>query len=581
MNNEIAARIQQWQQPPFDSETIHEINQLVQQNNEKELYERFYTNLEFGTGGLRGIIGAGTNRMNIYTVGMATQGLANYILQKGSAAQGVVIAYDSRRMSDVFSKEAASILAANGITVYLFSDITPTPICSYAIRYFKATSGIVITASHNPPEYNGYKVYWNDGGQVVPPQDKEIIDEVQKINAITQIKKIDFHQAAGNKLIQLVGNEIINSYADKLSKVIFKSQELSPINIVFTPLHGTGYKIVPMILQKFGFTNVHVVEKQANPDGNFPTVASPNPEEPEALTMAIALAKTINADIVLATDPDADRMGVAFKDTNGEYTLINGNQIGSMLLYYILLQRQHHNRLPRNSFVVKTIVTTELQQAIADQFNVSMENVLTGFKWIAKKIREYEHTHTFIFGGEESYGYLPLDFVRDKDAVSSCYFFAEMTHWLHKQNKTLNDFLDEIYTTFGYYNEKLVSLTLKGVEGIEKIKIIMKHFRSNPPQQFAGIKVVSILDGKAGIVDIARGATKKTNLPPSDVLQYSLENGSKVTMRPSGTEPKIKFYFSSCKQVDDIKQAAQEVNHCNSKLADELLHTIKTIASID
>lgn len=578
MDSTIQKRIEQWQKPPFDKDTIDEITRLVEQKNEKELYERFYTTLEFGTGGLRGIIGAGTNRMNIYTVGMATQGLANYIVQKGNATKGVVIAYDSRRMSDVFSKEAASILAGNGIKVYLFNDIMPTPICSFAIRHFNATAGIVITASHNPPEYNGYKVYWDDGGQVVPPQDKEIIEEVAKIQDITQIKKMDFNEAIAHNMILTVGDEIIDAYAEKLSRVRFKSDEPSPIHIVYTPLHGTGYRIVPLILKKFGFPNVHIVEKQAIPDGNFPTVKSPNPEESEALTRAIALAQDINADIVLATDPDADRMGVAFKDESGQYILINGNQIGSMLLYYILLRLREQNRLPENGFVVKTIVTTDLQQEIADYFNVTIENVLTGFKWIAKKMKDYEGTRTFIFGGEESYGYLPLDFVRDKDAVSSCYFFAEMAHWLNTQNKTLKDFLYEIYSQFGYYGEKLVSLTLKGVEGIQKIENIMKYFRSNPPAQFAGTKVTSILDVKKQMLtDIAHNKTITVDLPQSDVLQFTLENGSRVTMRPSGTEPKIKFYFSSRKKGTNIKQLEKEVAEYNEQLANELLKSIDSI----
>ncbi|MCX8124395.1 MAG: phospho-sugar mutase [Spirochaetes bacterium] len=578
MDSIIQKRIEQWQKPPFDDATIHEVTQLVEQKNEKELYERFYTSLEFGTGGLRGIIGAGTNRMNIYTVGMATQGLANYIVQKGNAAKGVVIAYDSRRMSDVFSKEAASILAANGIKVYLFKDIMPTPICSFAIRHFQATAGIVITASHNPPEYNGYKVYWDDGGQVVPPQDKEIIEEVAKIQDITQIKKMDFNDAIAQNMILTVGDEIIDVYAEKLSRVRFKSDELSPIHIVYTPLHGTGYRIVPRILATFGFANVHIVEKQAIPNGDFPTVKSPNPEEPEALTMAIELAQRINADIVLATDPDADRMGVAFKDDNGQYVLINGNQIGSMLLYYILLRLREQNRLPENGFVVKTIVTTDLQQEIANYFNVTIENVLTGFKWIAKKMKDYEGWRTFIFGGEESYGYLPLDFVRDKDAVSSCYFFAEMAHWLYTQKKSLKDFLYEIYSRFGYYGEKLVSLTLKGVEGIQKIESIMRHFRNNPPTQFAQTRVHSILDVKQGILtDLTDGKTTTVDLPSSDVLQFTLENGARLTMRPSGTEPKIKFYFSSCKKGTNIPQLEKEVAQYNETLANELLKMIEPI----
>ena len=541
-------RIEEWQKPPFDAETIGEIEELVRTNSEKELIDRFYQILEFGTGGLRGIIGAGTNRMNIYTVGMTTQGLANYISDSGEKEKGVVIAYDSRRMSHSFSREAASILAANGIRVYIFDDITPTPICSFAIRELNAQSGIVITASHNPPEYNGYKVYWEDGGQIVPPQDSEIIERVKEIDSIGKIKKIDFDAGIKNGMIILIGDGIRNAYIQHLEERALRTKKESRLRIVYTPLHGTGYRLIPMVLNHFGFNNISPVTEQSVPDGSFPTVQYPNPEEREALHLALELAEKCDADIIMATDPDADRMGIGFKGDDGSYQLINGNQIGTMLEYYLLRRLSSEKKLPARGAIIKTIVTTDLQEEIAQRYNCRVENVLTGFKWIASKMRDYDSTgeSTFIFGGEESYGYLPVNFVRDKDAISSCYFFAEMADWLMENGRTLNEFLNEIYLEFGLYLEDLHSLTLKGKEGMEKIRGIMEAFRNNPPEAFAGTEIIRIDDIQSlKRIDMKSGEEKAiVTLPRSNVLQFFLRDKTKITMRPSGTEPKIKFYFS-------------------------------------
>ncbi len=548
MDPRITERINEWTRPPFDEDTRKEVSLMIERGSQKELEDRFHTLLEFGTGGLRGVIGAGTNRMNVYTVGMATQGLANYILARKKQDMGVVIARDSRRMSDVFSREAARILAGNGIRVYYFNDITPTPLCSFAIRELKAVSGIVVTASHNPPEYNGYKVYWDDGGQVVPPVDGEIIDEVKMIHSIEAIKRADFEDGIRSGLIQVIGDDIMETYISRLAEKALRSLKPSETVIVYTPLHGTGYRIIPEVLRHFGFRNIFPVESQARPDGNFSTVKSPNPEERDALTLALELARKVDADLILATDPDADRMGVGIKNPDGDYELINGNQIGTMLEYYLLHRLSRKGELPINGAVVKTIVTTDLQDVIAKSFNCSVENVLTGFKWIALRMKEYEKSgeKSFIFGGEESYGYLPLDFVRDKDAISSCYFFAEMADWLSESGSTLYDFLNSIYLKFGLYQEDLLSITMKGIDGMERIQKMMALFRESAPSEFGGVRLARTADYLTLLETEAGNTTRKPirGIPGSDVLQFFLEDGSKITMRPSGTEPKIKFYFS-------------------------------------
>ncbi|HOF34451.1 MAG TPA: phospho-sugar mutase, partial [Spirochaetota bacterium] len=558
MESKILELAEKWSNAPFDDETRDEIKKLIDSKNEKELEDRFYRSLEFGTGGLRGIIGAGTNRMNIHTVGTATQGLANYIIAQGKASMGVVVSYDSRIKSDIFSKDTASILAANGIKVYIFDDIMPTPLCSFAIRELKAVSGIMITASHNPPKYNGYKVYWNDGCQITPPHDTAIIKEADKVDEITKVKRGNYDEFIKSGMIVQIGKDITDKYIDNLSKVVMNDDIDKNIKIVYTPLHGTGYKILPEVMKHFGFGNILLEPKQSIPDGNFPTVKYPNPEEKEALELAVQLAEKENGDIILATDPDADRMGVGFKDKNGKYVLINGNQIGTMIEYYLLTRLKEKNALPKNGAVIKTIVTTELQSDIAKDFGCAIFDVLTGFKWIGTLMRKFDETgeYKFIFGGEESYGYLPVEFVRDKDAIGACYFFCEMAGWLKKNGRTLADFLEEIYTKYGYYLEDLVSMTFEGKEGMEKIQKIMAFFRNNPPKDFAGCEVERVDD----IKNLSRKYIKTSkdekisDLPSADVIQYFLADGTKITMRPSGTEPKIKFYFSAKDKTAELSK---------------------------
>jgi phosphoglucomutase len=580
MNEAIKNKINEWTRPPFDVDTINEIQSLSANNDVKELEDRFYRTLEFGTGGLRGVIGAGTNRMNIYTVGMATQGLANYIKKTKSTGTGVVIARDSRRFSDLFARETAAIIAGNGIPVYLFDDITPTPFASYAIRYLKAVSGIVITASHNPPEYNGYKVYWDDGGQIIPPHDERIIEEVEKVDSINKINKISFAEGVSSGNIKILGDEITVAYIKDLEKVTFRPKKASAVKIAYTPLHGTGYKIIPRTLKEFGFTDVIIQKEQSIPDPDFSTVKSPNPEEKETMKMVIDLARAENADIIMATDPDADRMGIGFREPDGEYVLINGNQIGTMLEYYLLSRSRERGTLPKNAAIIKTIVTTELQREIAVGFGCKIYDVLTGFKWIASKMKEFDDTGsaTFIFGGEESYGYLPVPFVRDKDAVSSCYFFAEMADWLKSKNMTLSGFLDEIYVSYGLFLEDLYSLTLKGIEGTGKIKIIMERLRKTPPVEFSSIPVERVADmGSLVMKNLKTGIDEKiTGIPGSNVLQFFLADGSKITIRPSGTEPKIKFYFSMRETVsrDTIPAAKSQIKTRLEALKDDLLKKI-------
>ena len=583
MNESIKKRIDEWTRPPFDADTISEIKSLNAKNEEKELEDRFYTTLEFGTGGLRGLIGAGTNRMNIYTVGMATQGLANYIKKTPSKGRGIVIARDSRRFSDLFASETAAIMAGNGIPVYLFEDITPTPLASYAIRHLKAVSGVVVTASHNPPEYNGYKVYWDDGGQIIPPHDGRIIEEVQNVDSIKKIKKIPFEEGVSSGIITILRDEITAAYINDLEGVALRPKKTSAIKIAYTPLHGTGYKIVPRVLDHFGFKEVITQKEQSIPDANFSTVKYPNPEEKETMKMVVDLAQRENADIIMATDPDADRMGIGFRGAAGEYILINGNQIGTMLAYYLLSRYRDHGSLPKNAAIIKTIVTTELQREIAEGFGCKIYDVLTGFKWIAAKMKEFDESGkaSFIFGGEESYGYLPVPFVRDKDAVSSCYFFAEMADWLKNKNMTLSEFLDEIYASYGLFLEDLYSLTLKGIEGTEKIRLIMDRFRETPPAEFSSIRVDRLADiGNLVIKNLSSGKEEKIEgIPASNVLQFFLADGSKITMRPSGTEPKIKFYFSVRESVsrETLSSAKSAISIKLEALKQDLLKKINAV----
>lgn len=550
----IRQKAQEWLTEAFDEATRNEVKRLLE-GDEKELTDAFYCNLEFGTGGLRGIMGAGTNRMNIYTVGRATQALASYLKKTFPALNPikVAVAHDSRNNSRLFAETTAKIFAANGIEVYLFDALRPTPELSFTIRHFSCQSGVVITASHNPKEYNGYKAYWNDGGQVVPPHDKNIIEEVERTTFA------DIRWSGNEHLIKIIGNEIDEIYTDKI-----KSLSLSPdivakyndIKIVYTPIHGTGVKLVPMALAKYGFTNIIHVPEQDVPDGNFPTVKSPNPEESAALTLAIEKARQTGAELVMATDPDADRVGIAVK-YNDDFILLNGNQTGALLIYYLLTRWHENKKLNGKEYVVKTIVTTDLIAEIARKFNVECYEVLTGFKYIAEIIRENEGKKTFIGGGEESYGYLAGEFVRDKDAVMACALIAEAYAWAKSQNKSMFDLLLEMYVNFGFYKESLINVTKKGKEGQEEIARMMENYRQNPPRSLGGSEVVKIYDYlNKTVKDVEGNIVDTIQLPKSNVLQFVTADGSKITVRPSGTEPKIKFYFSVKTTMNSVSEFA-------------------------
>lgn len=538
----VTEKAQEWLGPAFDAETQAEVKKMLENDDKTELIESFYKDLEFGTGGLRGIMGAGSNRMNIYTVGAATQGLANY-LNKCFAGQpiSVVVGHDCRNNSRKFAEISADIFSANGIKVYLFDDLRPTPEVSFAIRHLGCQSGINITASHNPREYNGYKAYWDDGAQVLAPHDTAIIDEVNKV----KVADIKFN---GNKeLIQIIGEDVDKAYLEKVHSIsidpeVIKRQK--DLSIVYTPLHGAGRALIPASLKLWGFENVHCVESQMVKDGNFPTVVSPNPENAEALTLAIKLAKEIDADIVMASDPDADRVGMACKDDKGEWVLINGNQTCLLFLYYIIKNRLATGKMQPSDFIVKTIVTTELIKAVADKNKVEMLDCYTGFKWIAREIRLREGKQQYIGGGEESYGFLAEDFVRDKDAVSACSLLAEICAWAKDQGKTLYDVLMGIYVEYGFSKETTVNVVKPGKSGAEEIKAMMDNFRANPPKEIGGSKVCVVKDYKTLEMTDAAGKISKLDMPESsNVLQYFTEDGTKISVRPSGTEPKIKFYI--------------------------------------
>lgn len=553
MDNELIksceAKAEAWlSSSVYDAATQAEVRKMLDNADKTELVESFYQNLEFGTGGLRGIMGVGTNRMNIYTVGAATQGLSNYLNKnfKDLKEIAVVVGHDCRNNSRLFAEVSANIFAANGIKVYLFDDMRPTPEMSFAIRQLGCQSGIILTASHNPKEYNGYKAYWDDGAQVLAPHDKGIIDEVNKVGA-EDIKGLHTVLDTANPLIEIIGEEIDKLYLDKIKTISIDPdviQRQKDMKIVYTPIHGTGMMLIPRSLQLWGFENVNTVPEQMVKDGNFPTVVSPNPENAEALSMAIALAKKIDADIVMASDPDADRVGMACKDSNGEWVLVNGNQTCMIFLYYIIKNRIAMGKMKGNEFVVKTIVTTELIKAIADKNNVEMYDCYTGFKWIASVIRENEGKKQYIGGGEESYGFLAEDFVRDKDAVSACSLLAEICAWAKDQGKTLFDVLMDIYVEYGFSLNHTVNVVKPGKTGADEIKQMMVNFRTNPPKELAGSEVVltkdyqslKATDNKGNVTDIAQPAT-------SNVLQWYTADGTKVSVRPSGTEPKIKFYI--------------------------------------
>jgi len=569
----IIEKAKAWLSENYDEDTRKAVKNMMD-NDPSELVECFYRDIEFGTGGLRGIMGTGTNRMNKYVIGSATQGLANYlrICYGPDFEIKVAIAYDSRNNSQFFARVAAEVLAANGIKVFLFDNLRPVPELSFTVRHLGCQSGIVLTASHNPKEYNGYKVYWNDGGQLVPPHDSNVIDEVQKITSVTEVK------FSGNpENITIIGNEIDKAYKDVLLKlslspdVIARQQDLK---IVYSPIHGTGYKLIPEVLKEFGFNNVFLVEEQITPDGNFPTVHSPNPEEKAAMNLALELAKKVDADLIMATDPDADRVGLGVKDTHGNYILLNGNQAASLLIYYLIKKWKANGKLTGNEFIAKTIVTSELLKDIAVSHGVESYDVLTGFKYIAEIIRRFEGKKQFIGGGEESYGYLIGDFVRDKDAVASCALLAETAAWAKDQGMTMYEMLINIYHEYGFYLEDLISITKKGKSGAEEIQKMMDDYRSNPPREIKGIKVLLVKDYKLRKeTNLSTGEEKLIELPKSDVLQFFLEGGSKITVRPSGTEPKIKFYFGVKGLLPD-KSKFEEVN---AKMRIELNEMIEAL----
>ncbi len=535
-------KAEEWLKGPYDEETKQEIREL-QKENPEQLADAFYKDLEFGTGGLRGIMGAGTNRINKYTIGMATQGFANYLNKSFDENASVVIGHDSRNNSRMFAEITAGVMAANGIKVHLFEAMRPTPELSFTIRRLKAQGGVICTASHNPKEYNGYKAYWEDGGQLVPPHDKNVIAEVQQIKSIEEV------QWEGHKEnITIIGKDADEAYIQalfglSLNQDIIKKQH--DLKIVYTPIHGTGILLVPEVLKRFGFDNLNIVEKQATPDGNFPTVVYPNPEEPEAMSLGLQQAKEMQADLLLGTDPDADRVAVGVKNNHGNWVLLNGNQTGVLLFNYLISSRNARHLNGPNDFICKTIVTTDLIDQFAASQGIVCMNVLTGFKWIAEKIRENEGKMKFICGGEESYGYMIGDQTRDKDAISAVALICEMAAVAKENGHTLFDELIRIYLKYGLYQERLLSITRKGRTGTEEIAAIMDRFRNNPPKAVNGMDVVRIIDYQLQEEkNVLTGITQPVTLPKSNVLQFFLSDGSKISARPSGTEPKIKFYFS-------------------------------------
>ena len=535
--------------PYFDEDTKAELKSIA--GDDKEIEDRFYTELEFGTAGLRGVIGAGMNRMNIYTVRKATQGLANYIKKVGKEAQGVAIAFDSRRMSPEFADEAALCLAANGIKAYVFESLRPTPELSYAVRKLGCTAGINITASHNPPEYNGYKVYWEDGAQITPPHDKGIMDEVKAVTDFATVKTMEKEEAKKSGLYEVIGAAIDDAYIAELKKLVVHQDAIDQVKdtlkIVYTPLHGTGNIPVRRVLKELGFQNVYVVPEQEKPDGEFPTVSYPNPEAEEAFVLGLAMAKKLDADLVLATDPDADRLGVYVKDSKtGEYHSLTGNMSGCLIGDYVIGQRKEREGLPKDGAFIKSIVSTNMADAIAKYYGIQLVEVLTGFKFIGQKMLEFETkgTGTYLFGMEESYGCLTGTYARDKDAVVASMTLCEAAAYYKTQGKTLWDAMIDMYEKYGYYKDDVKAITLKGIEGLEKIQTILETLRADAPKEIGGYKVLKVRDYKKDTVtDLADGKVTSTGLPASNVLYYELEDDAWVCVRPSGTEPKVKFYY--------------------------------------
>ncbi len=552
-------KARQWTKEPYDQQTREEVKKLIEEGGEA-YNDAFYKDLDFGTGGMRGIMGVGTNRINRYTLGTATQGLANYIKsQFPGEDHKVAIAYDSRNNSKNFASQVAEVLAANNIRVYLFEDLRPTPELSFAIRHLKCHSGIVITASHNPPEYNGYKVYWNDGGQLVPPHDKGVIAEVRKVSPA----EVKFK--GNSELVEIIGQQLDEAYLQALKKLSLSDDGKDKLKVVFTPIHGTSITLMPAAFEAFGFSDFHLVEEQSVPDGNFPTVESPNPEEAEALSMAVKKAEEIQADLVIGTDPDSDRVGLAVRDMEGKLILLNGNQAASVLIYYLLEKWKENGRFKGKEFITRTVVTTALLDKMAEHYEVESMQCLTGFKWIAELIRNNEEEKNFIGGGEESYGYLIGDFVRDKDAIASAVMLAEAAAWAISRGSSLYGLLMDIYQKFGYYQEGLVSLTKKGKSGAEEIAAMIEGFRNNPPEVIGGERIVQLLDYQTSVSrNKSTGVETAIDLPKSNVIQFVTEKGSVITARPSGTEPKIKFYFSvntSLNDVGDFSDKQKELWH--------------------
>ena len=561
--------------PLFDASTKQELESI--KGNEIEIEDRFYKDLEFGTAGLRGVIGVGTNRMNKYTVTKATQGLSNYIIKKNGQNRGVAIAYDSRKMSEEFSMETALCLNANGIKTYRFDSLRPTPELSYAVRELGCIAGIVITASHNPPEYNGYKVYWDDGAQIVEPIDKEIIEEVNNITDFSRIKTISYEEAKSKGLFNVIGEEIDNKYLAELKKLIVNKEAIDEmqkdIKIVYSPLHGTGGRLVKRILKEVGFENVYVVKEQEEPDGNFPTVSYPNPEDPKAFVLALDLAKKIDADIVLANDPDADRFGMYVKDSKTkEYVQFNGNMSGNLIAEYILSQKKAKGDLPENGAVIKTIVSSNLTDVIAKEYGVKLFSTLTGFKNIAKIIKDFEINNSYkcLFAYEESYGCIIGTHARDKDGIVAVMTICEAVAYYKKHGLTLWDQMKKIYEKYGYYKEKTISVTLKGAEGAVQIKKMMENMRNNPAKEVAGLKVISFGDYQKQEIISENGEKSSTGLPKSNVLYFDLEKNSWVCVRPSGTEPKIKFYMGVCgENMEDADLKLNKLEEAMKKMAEE------------
>jgi len=564
MDSKTRERIDMWLSPNYDTETKNEIKQLEKEHPE-ELEDAFYKELEFGTGGLRGIMGVGTNRMNKYTVGMATQGYANY-LKKSFPEVKVAIAHDSRNHSREFAEIVANIFGANGIKVYLFESLRPTPELSFAIRYFKCQGGVVCTASHNPKEYNGYKAYWDDGGQLVPPHDKNVIIEVEKIKSLEDVK-----WTGGEKNITIIGKDVDDEYIKMVKGLsvnpdVCRSQH--DLKIVYTPIHGSGIMLVPQALKAFGFDNVHIVEEQATPDGNFPTVGYPNPEEKQTMSIGLDKSKALDADILLGTDPDADRVGIGVKNHKGEWVLMNGNQTALLAFNYMIEARRKNGSARPNDMVIKTIVTTDLIDVIAQKNGVKCYNVLTGFKWIAELIKEKEGIENYIIGGEESFGLMIGDKIRDKDAVSATAMICEIAAYEKSQGKSMFQKLVDLYLQYGFYKEDLISITKKGMNGTREIAEMMQGYRDNPPTKINGCEVIQLLDYQEQTSrNLKTGTNEKINLPKSNVLQFILSDGTKISARPSGTEPKIKFYFSVNTKLAGIDSFETTEKQLDDKIA--------------